>query len=154
MHLALRKVGGDKVTDPWEKIELLPGTTAKQWARRGLYCIVVMVLAMLGALARALTVVSQTQRWDPLTLGFLALIGPGLLGAWILNLVSEHKEKAEVRAGYTTCAQGNNEVIRVHSPTGVVMREAGQPDLDKPDWLAAMIRVDAYRVSRRGAGQA
>ncbi len=69
------------------------------------------------------------------------------------------KERAELAAGYTTSAQGNNEVVRLHSPTGVVMRNAGEPNLTKLQWEAAMARVIAYKASinteeppkRRGA---
>lgn len=71
----------------------------------------------------------------------------GFIGGWVCNKVGDHKGKAEIRAGYTTSAQGNNEVVRLHSPTGVVMREAGQPNLTKPQWEAAMARVRAYEAS-------
>ena len=104
---------------------------------------------MVGALLCAVTIVSASKQWDPLTICFLAVFLLGFLGGWIFNQLGDRKRKAEASAGYTTSAQGNNEVVRLHSRTGVVMREAGQPNLTKPQWEAAMARVRAYEASIR-----
>jgi hypothetical protein len=101
---------------------------------------------MIGALICGLTIVSASQQWDPVTITFLALLFLGFGGGWVLNKLSDRKGQAELAAGYTTSAQGNNEVMRLHSRTGVVMREAGQPNLTKPQWEAAMARVRAYEA--------
>ncbi|WP_431279061.1 hypothetical protein [Leifsonia poae] len=131
----------------WVKLELLPGKTVKQWSTLALLCFAVAAVGAAGAVVCALSIVAQTQRWDPVTVSFLALFGLGFGGGWIFDRIATAKEKAEVRAGYTTSAQGHNDVVYLHSPTGVVMREAGHPNLTKPEWDTAMQRVNAYRAS-------
>lgn len=131
----------------WERREVVPGPTAKQWARAGLWSVGVSGIGAVGGLACALTIVAQTQSLDPLTVAFLVMVVGGIGVGWFCNWMSDRKEKRELAAGYTTSAQGNNEVVRLHSPTGVVMREAGQPNLTKPQWDAAMARVRAYEAS-------
>jgi hypothetical protein len=132
--------------DIWERRELLPGRTVNQLGGYALYSMGIALIGMVGALVCAFTIVARDQRWDPLTVGFLTLFGLGILVGWIFNLLGDRKG-AEVRAGYTTAAQGNNQVARLHSPTGVVMRSAGQPNLTKMEWEAAMRRVRAYKAS-------
>jgi hypothetical protein len=102
---------------------------------------------MAGALVCALSIVARTERLDPLTITFLALAGAGLLAASAFLWLSDRKQKAEVGAGYTTLAQGNNDVERLHSPTGVVMRAAGEPNLTKAQWEAAIAKVRSYRAA-------
>lgn len=102
---------------------------------------------MIIALACAVTLVSRTERLDPITLSSIVLFLMAFLGAWVCNKLGDAKEKAELRAGYTTAARGNNEVARVHSPTGIVMRRAGQPNLTRAQWEQAMCRVRDYEAS-------
>jgi hypothetical protein len=138
---------GGESAEIWESRELLPGRTVNQLGGYALCSMGVALIGMVGALVYAFTIVARDQRWDPFTVGFLTLFGLGILVAWIFNLVGDRKGKAEVHAGYTTAAQGNNQVARLHSPTGVVMRSAGEPNLTKVEWEAAMRRVHAYKAS-------
>ena len=131
----------------WERRELLPGPTVKQWSRRGLVGVAILGIGMLGAAVCALTIVARTKQWDPLTLGFLVILVMGFAWVWVCYLAGNRKEADELAAGYTTAAQGNNEVARLHSPTGVVMRHAGEPDLSRQDWERAMKRVHSYQDS-------
>lgn len=131
----------------WVRHDLLPGPTVFQWSGYALMSCALGLVGMIGALVCAVTIVSASQQWDPVTITFLALLLLGFAGGWVLNKLSDRKGRAELAAGYTTSAQGNNEVIRLHSRTGVVMREAGQPNLTKPQWEAAMARVRAYEES-------
>ncbi|MFJ3394671.1 hypothetical protein [Leifsonia aquatica] len=133
--------------EEWERRELLPGPTVKQWSRCGLVGVAVLGFGMLGAAVCALTIVARTKQWDPLTLGFLATLVMGFAWVWLCYLAGNRKERDELAAGYTTAAQGNNQVARLHSPTGVVMRRAGEPDLSHQDWVRAMERVRAYEKS-------
>lgn len=139
---------GDVVAEELKRMDLLPGPTAKQWARYGLIACGVFALGCLGGVVWALAVVTRTQRWDLVVVMFLAIGAVGLLCAWIFVLLSDRKEKSEMRAGYTTVAQGNNEVVRLHSTTGVVMREAGRPNLSRSEWEAAMRRVRAFQAGK------
>ncbi|KQR53540.1 hypothetical protein ASF88_01275 [Leifsonia sp. Leaf336] len=133
--------------ESWERREVLSGPTAKQWARAGIWSIGVSGFGAVGGVACALTIVARTQALDPVTLAFVAMTVGGVGVGWFCSWMSDRKERVELAAGYTTCAQGNNEVVRLHSRTGVVMREAGQPNLTKPQWEAAMTRVRAYEAS-------
>src|SRR4051812_13756531 len=123
------RFGMTRVNESWERRDLLPGNSGKQWGRYALYSLGASFVGMVGALVCAFAIVSKTQRWEPVTVGFLALFLLGLLFGWILSLISDRKSKAEIRAGYTTSAQGNNQVVCLHSPTGVVMRDADFPNL-------------------------
>ncbi len=142
-----RRVGNVTTDENWTVRELIPGPTAKRWARCGLLAAAVCGFGMAGALVCALTIVARTERLDPLTITFLALAGAGLLAASAFLWLSDRKQKAEVAAGYTTVAQGNNDVERLHSPTGVVMRAAGEPNLTKAQWEAAIAKVRSYRAT-------
>jgi hypothetical protein len=102
---------------------------------------------MLGALVCALTIVTHSLKWDPLTIGFLIIFMAGMLSGWLFNRISDRKVRDEVAAGYTTVTRGHNEVQRVHSGTGVIMRHAGRPNLTKPEWEEAMFRVRAFQAS-------
>ncbi|WP_295127634.1 hypothetical protein [uncultured Leifsonia sp.] len=130
----------------WTRRELLPGLTTKQWARAGLWSIGVSCIGGIGAVVWALVVLTRTQAWDPAAVAFIVTVIGGMGFGWVCSLMSDRKERAELAAGYTTSAQGNNKVVRWHSPTGVVMREAGEPNLTKPQWEAAMARVRAYEA--------
>jgi hypothetical protein len=138
---------GSELADIWERRVLLPGRTVNQLGGYALCSMGVALIGMVGALVYAFTIVARDQRWDPFTVGFLTLFGLGILVAWIFNLVGDREGKVEVRAGYTTAAQGNNQVVRLHSPTGVEMRSAGQPNLTRIEWEAAMQRVHAFKAS-------
>ncbi len=102
--------------------ELLPGQTVHQWAGFALMSCGIGLVGMIGALICAFTIVSALQQWDPLTISFLVLFLLRFGGGWIRTKASDRKNEAETQAGYTTSAQGNNDVVRLHSPTGVVMR--------------------------------
>ncbi|MFF2051893.1 hypothetical protein ACFVU2_09870 [Leifsonia sp. NPDC058194] len=139
---------GEQMSEDWELCELLPGRTVKQWSRVGLFGIAMLAVGMLGAATCALIIVSRTKQWDPLTLGFLVVLVVGFAWVWFCYLAGNRKEERELEAGYTTAAQGNNEVARVHSPTGVVMRRAGEPDLSRQDWERAMEKVRAFQRAK------
>ena len=127
---------------------MLPGRTGKEWARFSLISCGIGVVGGAGAVIGALTEVARSHRIDPVTGTFLGLFLLGFGVGWVLGKVSYRKLKAEVRAGYTTSAQGFNQVRRVHSPTGVVMREAGQMNLSRAEWESAMVRVRAFEESQ------
>lgn len=130
---------------------LLPGPTAMQWANYTLIALAACAISAIGAVAYALLVIARTQRLDPVAVSFVAAFLLSLVIAYVLNHVAHQKVKREVQSGYTTAAQGHNEVPRLHSPTGVVMREAGQPNLTKTEWEAAMSRVRAHQSAHQDA---
>lgn len=139
-------IGMDK---SWDRRQLLPGLTAKRWAAIGLMSFAAAAAGAIGAIVCAFTIVLRTQSWDPITISFVSIILVGAAFGWVCVILSDRKERAEIKAGYTTTAQGNNEVARVHSPTGVVMRDAGRPNLSRPEWEAAMSRVRAFEATRQ-----
>ncbi len=91
----------------------------------------------------------QSGNIDPVTFAFMLLFAGGLavltFGVWMMN----RKAKREVDAGYTTMAQGYYNVERRHSPTGVIMRAAGEPALTREQWERAMQSVRAYKESQK-----
>ena len=135
------------MSSAWEVRDLLPGPTFHQYAGYGLIALGASAAGGLCAIVWTLTVIVRTQALDPVIVTAMTVCIGGWTLVMVLKPVSNRKEKAEILAGYTTSAQGNNEVARLHSPTGVVMRNAGEPDLTKPQWEVAMTRVRAYQES-------
>lgn len=132
----------------WEQRDLLPGISGNAWAGWGLWsfaiCTVSAILLLFGALAA-----HKTQQWDPYILSSLGIFAASFGAGWLFLLISNVKTRKEIAAGYTTSTTGDNQVERRHSPTGVVMRAAGEPNLTKPRWEAAMRRVRAYEEHQK-----
>lgn len=139
----------NRTEDAWDHRQLLPGPTAKRWSATALVAIGTAIVGAAGALICVFALVARTETWDPITIGFVLLTVTGTVAGWVCNGLADRKGRVEVRAGYTTVAQGNNEVVRLYSPTGVVMREAGRPNLTRSEWEAAMLRVRAFRAAER-----
>ncbi len=129
----------------WEQRELLPGVSSKRWARVGLISLGIAAISTIALLFTVNASRGDYQYFDPISVLVLGVAATSAVAFWICYILSMRKGRREVAAGYTTSAQGDNEVERRHSPTGVVMRPAGAPDLTKPQWDAAMIRVRAYQ---------
>lgn len=124
---------------------MLPGWSANKWSGAGLVGGVMWIVGTIGGAICAATLVRQNEALDPITWSFLALFGTGLswlaFSFWMMRI----KEAREVAAGYTTMAQGHYDVERRHSPTGVIMRGAGQPALTRSQWEDAMGMVREYQ---------
>jgi hypothetical protein len=132
-----------------EQRALLPGKTASQWSGIALVGGAAWLVGTVGAAICGVTVVRQTGRLDPVTVAFLALFAVGFAVLALGVKLMERKARKEIAAGYTTMAQGHYEVERRHSPTGVVMRAAGQPPLTREQWERAMQKVRTYRESQK-----
>ncbi|MDN4597532.1 hypothetical protein [Leifsonia virtsii] len=138
--------------DEIEQHDLLPGPSANKWAEVAIVGGVVWIVGTVGSLTCALALVRDTGVLDPTTLSFMGLFVGGLAALAFSTWMMKAKEKKELSAGYTTMAQGHYEVERRHSPTGAIMRRAGQPALTQAQWKAAMAAVRAYEQrSGRGA---
>ncbi|MFF2051894.1 hypothetical protein ACFVU2_09875 [Leifsonia sp. NPDC058194] len=135
-------------SDEIERRELLAGHSANWWSGVSLGGGALWLVGSIGGVICGLTIVRINQRLDPVTIGFLALFALGLAVLVFGDRMAAFKAKKEVAAGYTTMAQGHYEVERRHSPTGVVMRQAGQPNLTRSEWESAMVRVRAFEGSR------
>jgi hypothetical protein len=132
----------------WEQHELLPGPSVYQWATWGLICLVLIVVAGCGALIRALTTVARTQYIDPITFFFVIVFVLSCVALVTIDQLGRRKKRLELAAGYTTAAQGSYDVERRHSPTGVVVRSAGQGPLTRGQEQEARERVREFLRSR------
>ena len=98
--------------------------------------LVVFAIALVTVLADAAHM--GTRASQPTLNAFTAVwgvaIGIGLLGA-LLGIVAKVRSEAERAAGYTTTPFGFPEVDLVDPRTGIVLRNAGEPLLDKRTFL-------------------
>ncbi|GAB3583631.1 hypothetical protein GCM10027406_28570 [Leifsonia lichenia] len=133
----------------WEQRDLLPGLSGNAWAGKSLWCFGVWALSAVMTLFGVLASRGRYQYFDPFSLVCLAFFTVSLGLGFLFSWVSTHKIRKEIAAGYTTSTTGDNHVERRHSPTGVVMRAAGEPNLTKPQWEAAMRRVRAFEEHQK-----
>jgi hypothetical protein len=136
----------------WERRDLLPGPSVFEWSGWALIGGAICVGGGIGAVVCAFTLVASSHLLDPATVSFLVLFTAGFGWLWICNGMGKLKSRRELAADYTTSAQGHYEVERRHSPTGVVMREAGAPGLTREQWANAMKRVREYQASPSPGG--
>lgn len=127
---------------------MLPGPSVFDLAGYVLWSIAIWAISAVFALVGVVASRDTYQYFDPFSLACLAVFVMSLTAACLLPYVSALKSRKEIAAGYTTAAQGHNEVERRHSRTGVVMRAAGESDLGRADWEAAMMRVRAFEEER------
>lgn len=139
----------DSTSPDWERRELLPGPSTYDWSSWGVLALVGIVVGAFGTVTCAVTIAAREQSMDTGTACFLTVF---LISSAILLICSkamQRKERREIEAGYTTSMQGNYEVERRHSPTGVIMRAAGQDPLSREQERRAKERVRAYLSSQR-----
>ncbi|WP_348786601.1 hypothetical protein [Leifsonia sp. NPDC080035] len=130
----------------WRRRDLLPGATTFQIGGWVLISIAIAAVGAIGSLIWGFGVAPKTKAWDPVGIAVFALFAGGSVAAFVFDRWSDLKAKREIEAGYTT-VNGNHQVERVHSRSGIVVREAGEPNLTKEQWEAAMNRVRAYEES-------
>lgn len=132
----------------WERRDLLPGPSVLQWSSWALWGGCAAVVGGAGAVICGLTVVARTQALDAVTLAFVMTFLVGCIVLFFCVRMMERKEKQELAAGYTTSKQGHYEVERRHSPTGLIVRKAGQPALTRDQEAAANALVRDFLSSR------
>ena len=137
----------------WRRRDLLPGPTAYQLAGWVLASLGVGAFGAVGALIWGFALAPRTTAWDLLGVVMITMFAGGGLAAFVFDRWSNSKTKKEIAAGFTTKVNGNNQVECVHSRTGVVIREAGEPNLTREQWEAAMNRVRAYEASIASSNQ-
>ncbi|WP_348786598.1 hypothetical protein [Leifsonia sp. NPDC080035] len=137
-------MGDGASREEWEQRDLISGRSAFEWARVGVLGLVTAAAGGLGAAICAVTIVAANQAIDAVTIACLTTF---LIGSVVLLISSrqmKRKERLELAAGYTTLMQGHYDVERRHSPTGVVVRGAGQQALNRVQEREAKQRVQEY----------
>lgn len=121
---------------------VLPGPSLWQWIRLGFVTIAILLplVLMLGA------TIILTRTWvsNPVISGLLIIIGLGFVMLIVANVMSRVQRDKEFAAGYTTSRGGYLQYDQVDESTGLVVREAGEPALTRPQYRA---KIDAFRAT-------
>jgi hypothetical protein len=128
--------------------EVLSGPSLLTWGRIMLGSLIWLPLG--GAATLLLLLSSQATGSGSLTVAFHVVSGVWfatfLFAVFGSVLGATTRSKAELAAGYTTTPYRNQEVDLVDSRTGIVLRSAGEPLLDRETFKA---RRSAARAKAR-----